>query len=34
MHIEDKRMGQRVGYTVMSLLGLMCFLIILANFIA
>ena len=34
MHIEDKQMGMRVGYTVMVLLGLMCFLIILANLVS
>lgn len=31
MHIEDKEMGMRVGYTVLVLLGLMFGLILLAN---
>ena len=34
MHVEDKEMGTRVGYTVLVLAGLMFALIILANFIA
>lgn len=34
MHIEDKTMGIRVGYTVLVLLGVMVVLIIAANFIA
>ena len=34
MHIEDKEMGMRVGYTVLVLVGLMFGLIILSNFIA
>ena len=33
MHIEDKQMGARVGYTVVVLLGLMFVLIVLANLI-
>jgi len=33
MHVEDKEMGLRVGYTVLTLLGLMFGLIILANLI-
>ena len=33
MHIEDKQMGARIGYTVLVLVGLMFGLIILANFI-
>ena len=31
MHIEDKLMGQRVGITVLVLVGVMVVLIILAN---
>lgn len=34
MHVEDKEMGMRVGYTVLILLGLMFVLIVLANIIA
>lgn len=34
MHIDDKQMGMRVGYTVLVLLGLMFALIMLANLIA
>ena len=33
MHVEDKEMGLRVGYTVLVLLGLMFGLIILANLV-
>lgn len=33
MHIEDKKMGMRIGYTVLTLTGLMFALIILANLI-
>jgi len=33
MHVEDKEMGMRVGYTVLVLAGLMFVLIILANFV-
>jgi len=34
MHIEDKEMGTRIGYTVLILLGLMFALIVLANIVA
>jgi hypothetical protein len=34
MHVEDRQMGSRVGYTVLVLVGLMVCLIIAANFIA
>lgn len=33
MHVEDKQIGARVGYTVLILLGLMFGLIVLANLI-
>lgn len=33
MHVEDKQMGTRVGYTVLVLVGLMFGLIVLANLI-
>ena len=33
MHVEDKQMGTRVGYTVAILVGLMFGLIMLANLI-
>jgi len=33
MHIEDKLMGQRVGITVLVLVGVMVALIILSNII-
>lgn len=33
MHVEDKEMGMRIGYTVLILTGLMFGLIILANLI-
>lgn len=34
MHVEDKQISARVGYTVLILLGLMFGLIVLANLIA
>lgn len=34
MHVEDKEMGMRVGYTVLVLLGLMFVLIVLANIVS
>ena len=34
MHIEDKQMGIRVGYTVLIIVGIMTALIIIANIIA
>lgn len=34
MHVEDRQMGTRVGYTVLVLVGLMVCLIIAANLIA
>ena len=33
MHVEDKEMGTRVGYTVLVLVGLMLAMILLANLI-
>lgn len=33
MHVEDKEMGMRVGYTVLVLTGLMFGLIVLANLV-
>lgn len=33
MHIEDKQMGTRVGYTVLVLIGVMVGLIITSNII-
>lgn len=33
MHVEDKHMGARVGYTVLVLVGIMFGLIVLANLI-
>ena len=33
MHVEDKQMGIRVGYTVLVLLGVMVALIIASNLI-
>lgn len=33
MHVEDKQMGIRVGYTVLVLVGVMIALIIASNFI-
>ena len=33
MHVEDKQMGVRVGYTVAVLIGVMLSLILIANLI-
>jgi len=33
MHVEDKQMGIRVGYTVLVIIGIMLGLIIAANII-